>query len=157
MKMRDMLVRLYDLPSFFPVQSEVEEKHDIKIRRFSILEKKQALLWCKTNFAGWERELEVAFSQHPATAFGAFRGKEILGFAAYDCTNINFFGPTGVVESERGKKLGKALLLASLHAMKENGFAYAIIGGVGPVEFYRKNVDAVIIEKSNPGIYACVL
>ena len=54
--------------------------------------------------------------------------KEIVGFACYDATCMNFFGPTGVKESERGKGVGKALLLAALHAMKEQGYAYAIIG-----------------------------
>ena len=30
--------------------------------------------------------------------------------------------------------------------MKEMGYAYAIIGGVGPAEFYEKTFDAKIIE-----------
>lgn len=37
--------------------------------------------------------------------------------------------------------------------MREQGYAYAIIGGVGPVEFYAKTVGAVVIEGSDPGIY----
>jgi hypothetical protein len=34
---------------------------------------------------------------------------------------------------------------------------YGIIGGVGPVEFYRKTVGAVKIEGSTPGIYRNIL
>jgi hypothetical protein len=43
--------------------------------------------------------------------------------------------------------------LACLQAMRAEGYAYAIIGGVGPAEFYAKTVGAVEIEGSTPGIY----
>jgi hypothetical protein len=33
------------------------------------------------------------------------------------------------------------------------GYAYAIIGGAGPVDFYQKTVGAIEIEGSVPGIY----
>lgn len=50
--------------------------------------------------------------------------------------------------------IGKVLLLKCLHAMREAGYAYAIIGGVtDAVEFYTKAVRASIIEGSYPGIY----
>jgi predicted N-acetyltransferase YhbS len=81
----------------------------------------------------------------------------VVGFACHDTTYKNFFGPTGVDESQRGRGLGKALLLACLHAMAAQGYGYAIIGGVGPAEFYAKTVGAVEIEGSTPGIYKGVL
>ena len=81
------------------------------------------------------------------------RDRELIGFACHDCTRRNFFGPSGVAESARGLGAGRALLLASLHAMREAGYAYAIIGGVGPEDFYRRTVGAVPIEGSPPGIY----
>ena len=34
------------------------------------------------------------------------------------------------------------------------GYAYGIIGGVGPVEFYERTVGASLIPESAPGIYA---
>lgn len=37
--------------------------------------------------------------------------------------------------------------------MHQQGYAYAIIGWVGPVEFYKKTVGAAIIPDSAPGIY----
>jgi hypothetical protein len=37
--------------------------------------------------------------------------------------------------------------------MASIGYGYAIIGGVGPTEFYEKVVRAVPIEGSSPGIY----
>ena len=64
-----------------------------------------------------------------------------------------FFGPTGVSDSMRGLGIGKILLVACLHAMKEQGYAYAIIGNPGPISFYAKTVNATIIEGSDPGIY----
>ena len=51
----------------------------------------------------------------------------------------------------------RALLLAALHAQRDQGYAYSIIGGVGPTEFYVKEVGAVTIEGSTPGIYAGML
>ena len=53
----------------------------------------------------------------------------------------------------RGQGIGRALLLAALQAIRDQGYAYAIIGGVGPAEFYEKAVDALLIPKSTPGIY----
>ncbi len=48
---------------------------------------------------------------------------------------------------------------ASLTKVKlgKEGYAYAIIGGAGPTEFYTKAVGAVAIEGSTPGIYRGVL
>ena len=37
--------------------------------------------------------------------------------------------------------------------MREMGYAYAIIGGVGPAEFYAKVCGATVIEGSDPGVY----
>ncbi len=49
------------------------------------------------------------------------------------------------------------MLWESLLAMKAQGYAYGIIGGVGPAEFYTKAVGAVIIDGSDPGIYAGIM
>ena len=37
------------------------------------------------------------------------------------------------------------------------GYAYAIIGDAGPVEYYKKTVGAVEIPNSHPGIYKNML
>ena len=50
-----------------------------------------------------------------------------------------------------------ALLFATLRGMREAGYAYAIIGGVGPVSFYQKRLDAILIPGSDPGIYRGML
>jgi hypothetical protein len=41
--------------------------------------------------------------------------------------------------------------------MRQQGFGYAIIGGVGPAAYYSKVVGAVAIEGSEPGIYRGLL
>ncbi|HVO89211.1 MAG TPA: GNAT family N-acetyltransferase, partial [Casimicrobiaceae bacterium] len=93
----------------------------------------------------------------PIACFIALRGHELVGFACHDATCPNFFGPEGVIEAERGIGVGRALLLAALHAQRAQGYAYSIIGGVGPAAFYEKAVGAVPIPDSSPGIYAPML
>ena len=58
-----------------------------------------------------------------------------------------------MLDEEQGKGIGKALLIRSMEALRDEGFAYAIIGGVGPAAFYEKSVSAVLIPDSTPGIY----
>ena len=92
-----------------------------------------------------------------SACFIALRGPQIVGFACHDATARNFFGPEAVVADERGRGIGRALLLSALHAQREQGYAYAIIGGVGPAAFYAKCVGAVAIAGSDPGIYGGML
>jgi len=114
--------------------------------------------WVRQTFgAAWASECEVAFSNHPVSCFIAVEDSKIIGFACYDATCKDFFGPEGVSEAARGRGIGKTLLLSCLHAMIAQGYAYAIIGGAGPVDFYAKTTGAVIIEGSVPGIYRGML
>jgi len=77
----------------------------------------------------------------------------LLGVACHDATCRNFFGPALVAPEQRGRGIGRALLLAALHAMRADGYGYAIIGWASSAEFYRRTVGAVPIEGSTPGIY----
>jgi hypothetical protein len=154
--MQDMLVRLYDLPSLEDAL-ESASRQGVTIRPALSLEKPQVLDWVRTNFPVWTAELEAAFCRQPVSCFIAVQDRDLLGFACYDATCRNFFGPTGVLEKERGRGLGRALLLGVLHAQRAQGYAYSIIGGVGPAEFYAKAVGAVPIEGSTPGVYAGAL
>ena len=115
----------------------------------------QVIEWVRKEFSQtWADEVTVGHMKKPVTVYVAVREGKLLGFGAYECTARNFFGPTGVAKSERNKGIGKALLLACLHAMREMGYAYCIIGGVGPAEFYTRCVGATVIPESTPGIYA---
>lgn len=152
-----MLVRLYDLPDHTDLIKKLEAE-GIKIRRPLAAEKSIVLEWISQYFGkGWASEADVSFSYQPISCFVAIYSGKVVGFACYDSCYRNFFGPTGVDEKLRGKGIGKALLLVSLYAMKSQGYAYGIIGGVGPASFYSKVVGATLIEGSNPGIYEGLL
>jgi predicted N-acetyltransferase YhbS len=155
--MIDMLVRLYDLPDPTAVYREVAEK-GITLRRARAFEKHTVAAFAREHFSEkWVSEVEVALTRQPVTCFIATRDKQILGFACYDTTLRGFFGPTGVSETARGMGLGKALLFKSLEGLRELGHAYAIIGGVGPKEFYAKTCGAIEIPGSDPGTYTDLL
>ena len=155
--MPDMLVKLYTLPDVEEVLAQ-QRNAGVEIRRALALEKQIVVDWVKQTFqAYWASECDVTFAHQPVSCFLAVENGQLLGFACYDATCRNFFGPTGVSESCRGRGIGKALLLVCLHAMRADGYAYAIIGGVGPAEFYAKTVGAVEIEGSTPGIYGGML
>ena len=151
--MHDMLVRLYALPSLDEALAACAAR-GVTIRRALAPDKHTVLDWVRAHFASSFAEVETAFAQVPATCFIAVRDGAVLGFACYDVTCRNFFGPEGVAAEERGHGVGRALLLAALHAQRAQGYAYAIIGGVGPADFYAKTVGAVAIAHSTPGIYA---
>lgn len=147
--MPDMLVKLYDLPALEPAMAR-QRSLGIRVRRCMPPEKHIVLRWIREHFSEyWVSEADVGFSVHPTTVLLAHRGDQMLGFACYDTTHKNFFGPTGVDAAERGKGIGTALLLATLHAMRDAGYMYAIIGGAGPVGYYEK-VGAAVIPDSEP-------
>jgi predicted N-acetyltransferase YhbS len=62
-----------------------------------------------------------------------------------------------VIPEMQSKGVGRALLLASLWGLREVGYVYGVIGGVGPIEFYQKAVNAMVIPDSDPGIYTNLL
>lgn len=155
--MIDMLVRLYDLPDTGELYRQVAGS-GVTLRRARAFERHTVAEFTRTHFSPkWVSEVEVAMSRQPITCFIATREREILGFACYDTTSRGFFGPTGVSEAARGLGLGKALLMKALEGLRESGYAYAIIGGVGPKEFYAKNCGAIEIPGSDPGTYTDVL
>jgi hypothetical protein len=155
--MPDMLVKLYELPDLEPIIKEQAEG-GIMIRRALGPEKHIVTAWVEEHFSlFWRSECEVSFSRQPVTCFVAVENEFLVGFGCYDTTRKGFFGPTGVNEAMRGRGVGKALLLACLHSMWIEGYGYAIIGGVGPADFYAKAVGATLIEDSKPGVYRGML
>lgn len=148
----DLLVKLYSLPEV-PAPAP-----GITIRRALAPEREPVLAWIGDRFGpGWRGEAAVAFGGCPVRLMLAVQDGAILGFACWDATARGLFGPTGVDEAARGTGVGKALLLSTLAAMRADGYAYAVIGGAGPVEFYRKACGAVEIEGSEPGLYRGLL
>ena len=149
-----MLVNLLRLP---PVEAALEELRGagVVVRRARAWELTAVREFVAGQFGrAWADEISGGLVRQPATVFVALRGGRLVGFAAYECTRKNFSGPTGVAEGERGRGVGRALLLASLRGLRELGYAYAIIGGVGPAGFYERAVGARLIPDSSPGVYA---
>jgi GNAT superfamily N-acetyltransferase len=152
-----MLVNLLNLPPLGPIMLQMNNANTI-VRRPQPFEITQTLDFIEREFSvAWADEISVGFANKPVTVYIATVDKEIIGFAAYECTRRGFFGPTGVVDSMRARGVGKALLLASLWGLREMGYVYGIIGRVGPIAFYEKAVGAIVIADSEPGIYTDLL
>jgi GNAT superfamily N-acetyltransferase len=153
----DMLVKLYELKPD-PVLQKRMDSEGIVIRRVLAPELSALTAWIQPRFgAGWAAEATAATMRQPPTCFIAVKDDTLVGFACHDATAKGFFGPTGVDPSMRGKGVGQALLLTTLLDMYAQGYAYGVIGGAGPMEFYRRSVGAIPIEGSVPGIYRGML
>jgi hypothetical protein len=152
--MPDMLVRLYALPGWAQYDERARAA-GIVVRRFEAWDRYPLRRFITEHFGeGWASEADLAFAGgHPITGFAAMKDGQIAGFAVYECTRRGFFGPTGVREDLRGSGAGAALLLRCLEGMRDLGYAYAIIGGAGPDDFYAKVCGATPIGDSDPGVY----
>jgi GNAT superfamily N-acetyltransferase len=155
--MPDLLVNLLKLPPLQPLLDGLKAV-GINIRRAEPFEITPVRKFIEDGFSiAWADEIAVGFASKPVTVYIATSGGRVVGFAGYECTRRGFFGPTGVDESQRGRGIGKALLVASLWGLRELGYVYGIIGGAGPVEFYQEAVGAIVIPESAPGIYTDLL
>ncbi|MBX0327987.1 GNAT family N-acetyltransferase [Oscillochloris sp. ZM17-4] len=164
--MPDLLVRLYALPPLEPALIDLAGR-GVAIRRATPNEAPALAAWVRRHFQEvWAVECETAMSQRPVGCFLALRPaahvpahpydltpQELLGFACYDTTARGMFGPTGVHPAARGGGVGAALLLKTMHAMREEGYHYAVIGWAGPVAWYERTVGATVIAGSEPGGY----
>ncbi|HEV7473899.1 MAG TPA: GNAT family N-acetyltransferase [Pyrinomonadaceae bacterium] len=155
--MPDLLVNLMKLESRDSILLETD-RAKVVVRRAEPFELTRVRSFVEKNFSvAWADEISVGFTSKPVSVYLAVVEREIVGFAAYECTRRSFFGPTGVIENMQGRGIGKALLLACLWGLRELGYVYAIIGRAGPVEFYEKTVGAIVIPDSDPGIYTNLL
>lgn len=150
--MADLLVNLLKLPA---VETGTRE---FLVRRAQPFEISVVREFVAESFSqSWADEISVGFARQPISVFVATMNRELIGFAAYECTRRGFFGPMGVVEHAHGKGIGKALLLAAMWSLREMGYVYAVVGAAGPVHFYQKTVGAIVIPDSEPGIYTDLL
>jgi len=146
--MADVLVTLFSL------RETPREIEGVEIRRPLPHEKGILKRWVAENFfPEWAEEFENAFKGFPVTTFVALRDGTPVGFACYEATCRGFFGPTAVLPQERGKGIGKELLIRSMLGLRELGYAYGIVGGAGPADFYVKILGGLLIPGSTPGIY----
>lgn len=155
--MPDLLVRLYDLPPLGPAL-EALSAAGLVVRRAAAAERSAVVAWARTHGSpGWADECEASFARLPLACFVAVENDALIGFACYEATYRDFFGPELVHPDRRGRGVGRALLLATLHAMRTEGYAYAIIGWASSIDFYKRTVGAVVIDGSDPGIYPAKL
>lgn len=146
----DMVAPLLALPPAEPIVQRLQGE-GILVRRAKVWERPQLREFIKQRFAaGWVEEASVAFGNKPISAFLAFHGIEIVGFAAYECTYRGLFGPVGVDEAYRGRDMATALLLRCLEAMRAEGYIYAIIGLAGPRRFFEKACGAIAVPEDWP-------
>lgn len=150
----DMLIKLYDLApaAAAPRSAEVVCRKPIAPEHDLIVD------WVGGRFtSGWASEVRVALTNRPVTLFIAIRSEALIGFCCYDATARGFVGPIGVADSERRSGVGAALLRACLHDMRAMGYGYAVAGGVGAPEFFRRVASATEIDGSTPGLYRALL
>lgn len=160
--MPDMLVKLYDFEKDSALLEGLRSQ-GIVVKRAMTPEMGKVLDFIRANFGeGWASEAAASFARIPVSCFvaadlSAPKGQQVVGFGCYEATAPDFFGPTGVHPAYRGRGIGLALLHCCLDGLKSLGYGYAIIGGAGPVDFYKKACGAVPIEGSAPGIYRDML
>ena len=153
--MADMLVKLYNIPHSHDIEENLF-KSGIRIKKALAPDRSRIIAFSRTCAKDdYSDEVRAAFSNNPVTCYIATRERELIGFACYEATARNFFGPMAVLESERKKGVGRALLFKSLESMRELGYAYAIIGWPtkSAVSFYKKCVDAIMIDENSSGVY----
>jgi GNAT superfamily N-acetyltransferase len=153
----DMIVNLYlkDFEHACHFTPTVANRR-ITIKRALAPDRTRILDYITKSFPyGYENECAVALSQTPTRCFIAIKDQTIIGFACYDATAKNFFGPLAVSRQYRHGGIGKILTMSCLQAMREDGYAYAIIGWVDHAqEYYKKMVNAMVIPGSFPGVYS---
>src|SRR5215813_11588722 len=131
--MPDLLVNLLKLP---PLDSAIAplETNQITVRRAQPFELTPVRSFVNENFSrGWADEVSVGFARQPVSVYIATMEREVVGFAAYECTRRGFFGPMGVAEEIQGRAVRQALPIASVWALREPGYAYAVTGRPAPV------------------------
>ncbi len=156
--MPDLLVKLYTLPSCEEPRQRLAARWGIEVRRAIPPERREVVRWVEQVFGDqWASEVEVAFGRTPPACVIAVKDQEIVGFSVYDTTFRGFLGPIGVDPRVRGQGVGRVLLLCALWELWHLGFAYAVIGAAGPVEFFHRVAGAEIIPGSAPGPYRGIL
>lgn len=150
----DMLVKLYGLPDISELEHRLNAE-GILFKQAMPHNMMRVVRYVQETFGeGWAGECTVSFAKAPPSCFVAVDGDTVVGFACYEATCRNFFGPTGVSVEYRGRGIGTVLLVKSLDAMRQMGYAYAIIGWVDEARpFYEETLGAVTIPDSFPGVY----
>lgn len=153
----DLLVKLYEIEADTALRQALAAE-GIIVRRALAPELEAVRLWVQQRFsARWACEAQIAMTRDPGACLIAVHDGRMLGFACYDAAALGMFGPIGVDPAMRAKGVGRGLLLETLLAMRARGYAYAVVGGAGPQDFYIRTVGAIPIAGSDQSIYAGLL
>lgn len=114
--MADMLVKLFHLSSPIELENALLSE-GIRIKRALAPDKSKIEEFAKscTN-EDYSDEVSIALTNIPATCYIATKGKKIVGFACFEVTAKNFFGPMAVLEEYRKEGIGKVLLYSAYFA-----------------------------------------
>jgi hypothetical protein len=153
MRAMDMLIKLYDLQPLAPCLRHLADER-IEVRRAMAYERERIVRWVRKAFgSGWSDECTTAFGKCPVECYIAVQSREVCGFCCLNTTFLNFIGPIGVSTASRRHGVGRGLILAALHALQGQGYAYAVVGDVGEPDFFKAAAGAVEIPGSTPGAY----
>lgn len=116
----------------------------IEIRRASAADRENIMQFLRDHWPSWQAEVDLSMESPGPALHLAFRGNELLGFAAFDGNNVGtgWFGPMGTLEAARGMGIGRVLLRRCLSDLKAQGQTVATIPWVGPVGFYEQHAGA---------------
>lgn len=143
--LRDMVVPLkdYEFPSILT--------SNINYRKAEQNDAASLKAFVESEFGnGWLDSIENGFLQDNIPIFIALDDNHINGFACFDVVRKRkgLFGPMGTSLSNRVQGIGYILLHHCLREMQEIGYEYAVIGQAGPLEFYEKACNAVVIPRN---------
>lgn len=104
--------------------------------------------WHSESASGWNW-----FARKPDGGLGGFctygqRGHRWWWIEHWlEVPDVGIFGPMGVDPALRGKQIGRILARRALESMRVQGLARAVIGAVGPAEFYERCCGATVVER----------
>ncbi len=94
----------------------------------------------KSAFPAWVYEAKMGLKR--GLLMVAERKGKVVAFAAAGATQPGWFGPMGTAPEERGRGLGRILMLKCLEFLKKGGAKGAVIPWVGPIPFYARHAAA---------------
>ena len=115
--MADMLVKLFALQPD-PALAQCMQAQGVRVRRALPPDRDRVIAFVRQHFPQFAAEVACAFAHLPVRCYIATEGKTLVGFACYEVTAPDFFGPTAVLSTHRRRGIGRALLLASLLSLK---------------------------------------
>ncbi len=148
----------FELSSIHFAVDALDLLFDVRASRFNVTPER-LLSWIDAEFGGtWSSQARAGGLWLAEDARGP------IGFAAFDARGLRFpwlerwrsqddvgiFGPFGVVERARGGDVGRTLMAAALGALRERGYARALIPAVGGerlIAYFEREANAAVAER----------